>query len=192
VPVERRSPNPRGSGEQLRGQLITAARDLLLVPREPTVLSLRAVARAVGVSPAAVYLHFASVEQLVLAVVVNQHDALREALTAHDSGLHALALGYVEWALANPGAYQLLFESADRLGHRGGPGAPGWDMIESLAELLARDRAWDPERSQHVAVRLWACLHGLVSLRIHKPGVDWPTTPQHEAGQIVRALLEAG
>jgi hypothetical protein len=114
------------------------------------------------------------------------------AETAHGTGLHALALGYVEWALANPGAYQLLFESADRLGHRGGPGTPGWDMIESLAELLARDRAWDPERSQHVAVRLWACLHGLVSLRIHKPGVDWPTTPQHEAGQIVRALLEAG
>ena len=143
-----RERNARGSGEQLREQLIAAANDLLVRPQRLSVPSLRAVARACGVSPAAVYLHFDSVEALILAVIEAQYDDLGASLAAAREGmmpgpelLIAAGLGYAEWGLAHPGAYQLLFESADELQLATTvdlEGARGWDLIEELAGEVAR------------------------------------------------------
>ena len=190
-----RIPNPRGSGEQLRHELVAAARELLLAPWEVAPFSLRAVAKSVGVSPTAVYRHFDSAGSLVEAVLEDQNDALREAIGARDAtsadlaALNESALRYVRWGLANPGAYQLLFESADRIGHRGGPGTPGWDMIETLAELLRAASGLDELAAMILAIRSWSALHGLTSLRLHKPGLPWPTTIEQEVTAITSALL---
>ena len=187
--------NPRGQGDQLRGELIEAAGGLLLTSREATPFSLRAVAKSVGVSPAAVYRHFESVADLVDAVLVVQSDALRQALRAgelDDSPLPTLVemgLRYVHWGLANPGAYQFLFESAERTGHRGGVGTPGWDMIESFAALLAAGLRTDESTADVVAIRSWSALHGVTSLRLHKPTVEWPTTVEEEVAAIAAALF---
>ncbi len=190
-----RTPNPRGSGDQLRGDLVAAARELLLAPRDVAPFSLRAVAKSVGVSPTAVYRHFDSAGALIEAVLVDQNDSLRDAIGARDDSaadlpqLTELGLRYVRWGLANPGAYQLLFESAERIGHRGGPGTPGWDMIESLARMVGRASPFDPSASMVLAIRAWSALHGLTSLRIHKPALDWPTTVDDEVAAITSALF---
>jgi AcrR family transcriptional regulator len=190
-----RTPNPRGSGDQLRGELVAAARELLLAPREVAPFSLRAVAKTVGVSPTAVYRHFDSAGRLVEAVLDDQNDALRAALgsatpsTVDLPAVTAMALRYVRWGLANPGGYQLLFESADRIGHRGGPGTPGWDMIESLTEVVEHVTAADRASATSLAIRAWSSLHGLTSLRLHKPGLEWPTTIEHEVDVLVGTLF---
>ena len=192
-----RIPNPRGSGEQLRHDLVAAARELLVGPQEIAPFSLRAVAKAVGVSPTAVYRHFDSAGSLVEAVLDDENNALREALgTAEPAptsidlqSMNALALRYVRWGLANPGAYQLLFERADRIGHRGGPGAPGWDMIEALAALLGASLHLDEASATVLAIRVWSALHGLTSLRLHKPGLQWPTSVDDEVTAITALLF---
>ncbi len=179
-----RERSPRGEGARLRDDLVSAARDLLVVPEDQAPFSLRSVAKAVGVSPAAVYRHFASAEELVEAVIADQNDCLRDALG--EGSIAELGQRYAQWGLANRGSYVLLFESADRLAHRGGPGTPGWDMVEGLAARLAHERSITAEEGTVLAIRLWTVLHGIVSLRIHKPDLPWPTTIDDE----IAALLE--
>lgn len=193
-----RERNARGSGEQLREQLIAAANDLLVRPQRLSVPSLRAVARACGVSPAAVYLHFDSVEALILAVIEAQYDDLGASLAAAREGmmpgpelLIAAGLGYAEWGLAHPGAYQLLFESADELQLATTvdlEGARGWDLIEELAGEVARSTSNGQQQSIVLAVRLWTALHGIVSLRMHKSDHEWPTTIETEVRELVALI----
>ncbi len=60
--------NPRGEGDRLRQELITAANRLLRSGETIESLSLRAVARAVGIAATSVYLHFDDKASLLLAV----------------------------------------------------------------------------------------------------------------------------
>src|ERR1019366_6245603 len=53
-----RRPNARGQGERLREEIISAAVQMLDDLADDEALSLRAVARAVSISPTSVYLYF--------------------------------------------------------------------------------------------------------------------------------------
>jgi AcrR family transcriptional regulator len=202
----RRPRSARGEGEQLRAALLAAAESLLVEPRNAAPQSLREVARLAGVSPAAVYLHFGSAQELISAVVELQSRRLVDAVLgpqavaaegdepAASVGLDDIATRYVDWGLANPGAYQLLFESADRLGNPVGPGESGWVVIDAAVAALQRGRAGDgtgdltTEEATRSAMRAWAALHGIVSLRLHKGGALWPTTARDDALAVVAPL----
>jgi AcrR family transcriptional regulator len=189
----KREQNPRGSGDALREQLVAAASTLLLSPSGPAAPSLRAVAKAAGVSPTAVYLHFDSVRALVIEVINQQFDDLRAEYLAAPTLLDA-ARAYVRWGIAHPGAYQLLFESADRLGDDGPghtelAGGPGWDMIEGIARQLFTAGLATAETALPLSVRVWTTLHGLTSLRIHKAGLAWPTEIDDEVAALLAAFL---
>jgi AcrR family transcriptional regulator len=112
-----RGANPRGEGSNLRDELVVAATELLLSPQPVSAPSLRSVARAAGVAPSAVYLHFSCQADLVDAVVVAQFEQVCALMEAADdpaadpeSRLAAITRAYVGWGLDNPGAYQLVFE----------------------------------------------------------------------------------
>ncbi len=194
--MTQREPNARGEGDQLRRDLVDAASRLLLSPQKIALPSLRAVARACSVSPAAVYLHFASQQALISAVI----DAQLEQLSVYiqnriqpretpSDRLHALAAGYVEWGLAHAGGYQILFESADQFGIP--PHADDddrWDLIRDAAALLVAAGGIGPADASVVALRLWAALHGIVSLRLHKSDIVWPTTVEFETRLVVARL----
>lgn len=187
-----REPNARGAGDQLRAQLVAAASALLVDPHPVALPSLRAVARACAVSPAAVYLHFDSVQALTAAVLDAQLDdleaAIRSALPDAASPRERLAVlgtAYAAWGLAHPGAYQLVFESADRL-DLPDRGHVRWSLIGEVARAVAAETGATPEEAQATAVRLWTMLHGLVSLRIHKPMLEWPPVETEIAETIAR------
>src|SRR5256885_6675968 len=50
--------SPRGQGQLLKAQLVEAAAHLLATLDQPETLTLRQVAREVGVAPASIYSHF--------------------------------------------------------------------------------------------------------------------------------------
>jgi len=184
--------HPRGSGDLLRAELVAAARELLVVPRAGPPFSLRALARTVGVSPTAVYRHFSSAEELVTAVIDDQNVLLRAAVGVPDGevtidAFARFGLRYVQWGLANPGAYQLLFESAERYEIPVGPGTPGYTLLEDVADWLRRGGR---ESSVALATRAWASLHGLTSLRLHKPTLPWPTPLELEVEAIAKSVLD--
>jgi AcrR family transcriptional regulator len=194
--VTRRPANRRGEGDQLRADLIRAATDLLVAPQLVAPPSLRAIARQVGVSPSGVYLHFASQEDLLAAVIEAQYEELSAALAASDrltadptARLVSMARAYVRWGLAHPGAYQLLFESADALPDGPPPADRGDLLMDTVALLVRATGTANGAKARAVAMRIWVALHGLVSLRIHKPHASWPATAEREAGLLVRELL---
>jgi AcrR family transcriptional regulator len=210
----RRPRSARGEGEQLRVALLAAAEALLVETRTAPPLSLREVARLAGVSPSAVYLHFASVQELIADVVQLQSRKLVAAVLgpeaaevagmqrageldephgAADGPLASVSLAdiatrYVDWGLANPGAYQLLFESADRLGNPVGPSEPGWVVINAAVGALRRAHGIGEADATSAAMRAWAALHGIVSLRIHKGDALWPTSAREDALAVAASI----
>src|SRR6195952_1980774 len=68
TPTRRRTPARRGSGETLRTEIIEAASDLLAESGDVASMSLRAVARRVGIATTSIYLHFADLDELIVAV----------------------------------------------------------------------------------------------------------------------------
>ncbi len=96
--------------------LIDAARRIL-ENEGPAALSLRAVAREAGVSPAAPYHHFKDKGQLLEAVAHEGWVALDHALTtaktaAKDAraGMTGLGVAYVRFARDNPALYRVMYD----------------------------------------------------------------------------------
>jgi AcrR family transcriptional regulator len=102
----------------LRRALIDAARRLLEA-EGPSALSLRAVAREAGVSPAAPYHHFKDKGELLDAVAgegwMMLDDSIREAKAAAPS-IHAamteIGVAYVCFATNNPALYRVMYDTA--------------------------------------------------------------------------------
>src|SRR5215471_3221966 len=61
--------NRRGEGSQLRADIVTAARELIEESGSAEAVTLRAVARRVGIAAQSIYGHFPGPEQIVRAVV---------------------------------------------------------------------------------------------------------------------------
>jgi AcrR family transcriptional regulator len=189
-----RQRNARGSGDQLRDHLVAAASELLLTPQSIALPSLRAVARSCRVSPAAVYLHFDSQQALISAVIQTQMQELgreiAEAVAATSSPLaraHAFGITYATWGIEHPGGYQLLFESADRLG--ASMHEADWSLLENAADLVVEVTGAARSDAGVISFRLWTALHGIVSLRMHKLDAPWPTSLDVEVRTVIDHLV---
>lgn len=106
--------------EQITAEILAAAR-IRLTESGPGELSLRAVARDVGMVSSAVYRYFASRDELLTALLVLAYDELGEAVEVADAAVadrrdvigrwRAAWLAVRDWALAHPGDYALLYGS---------------------------------------------------------------------------------
>ncbi|SCE73899.1 TetR/AcrR family transcriptional regulator [Micromonospora mirobrigensis] len=83
-------------------------------------LSLRAVARDMGMVSSAIYRYFPSRDELLTALIIEAYDALGDAVEAADTACdrpdlrgrwHAACRAARDWALANPAEYALLYGS---------------------------------------------------------------------------------
>ena len=189
-----RQRNPRGQGERLREDIIEAASRLLADPAAPP-LTLRAVARAVGVAATSVYLHFDSIESLTLAVVnhlfgelVRQQDEITE--TDPCQRVLAGALLYCEFGLASPGHYQLMFARPLPLRDYTAEHFPGWKSFQQLISRVAACIGVDPQDPQafFIAQLIWQQMHGIVSLRITRSKFPWPPLEETVATAVGRLL----
>jgi AcrR family transcriptional regulator len=187
VPAPRRR-NPRGAGEQLRGELIDAGIRVLAGHGDTERLSVRAVAAEAGVSAPAVYQHFPDRRGLVRAVVESCFDRfvarLDEAERDAADPFVALRLrcrAYVGVGLEEPHIYRVMFgawsagpkelNSYGRGPHAGAGAFTG--LIADIQRCLnagARTRRPAP----FLAFQLWSLLHGMVDLRAGKPEMPWP------------------
>ena len=194
--VSKRSRNPRGSGEQLREDLIRVASELLERPQVVEAPSLRQIALSTGIAPSAVYTRFKSGEELLQAVIDAQYSLLRDEVRSAVSSsntailnLETIAITYVNWGIRHPGIYQLLFESADQLPDGLIANGPGIELLAEIAPFISEHTGCSDEVSQRTTLRLWAALHGITSLRIHKKHAPWSTTVEDEARTSVSAFL---
>jgi AcrR family transcriptional regulator len=88
----------------------------LVVTNGPTAISLRAIGRELGMSAAALYRYFPSLEALVAEVCADVYDELRAAVTAAGepessaaAQLIAMAREFRRWSVTHPQEFALLF-----------------------------------------------------------------------------------
>jgi AcrR family transcriptional regulator len=200
-----RARNARGEGERLRDEIIAAAIKVLSAIGAEDPFSLRAVAKEAGIAAPSVYIHFADRNVLLLAVLeklFREQVAIRAAAedeAARTGGgpwerLLARSIVTVEFGLKHPGHYKVLFEGRvvlrlddPRIADFGRPLlVRSIELIREIKPISAKARvSQDPQR---LALLLWSGLHGVISLRINKPTLDWPSATEL-AEQITYAII---
>ena len=186
--MDARTRNPRGEGERLRATLLDVATDLLAEVRDVERLSVRAVTSRAGVSPTALYLHFADKDALVEAIEERCFHALAERLvTAREAhaddpwaGLRAMGGAYLAFAREQPGWYGVCFQTGthdDVVGEvwDAHPTARiGMDVFGLLVDQVSRCTGVDAEGAFGRATILWAALHGRALVANALPGFPFP------------------
>ncbi|SAL04293.1 TetR family transcriptional regulator [Caballeronia calidae] len=148
----------------LRDRLVDCA--LALLEQGESDVSLRAVARAAGVSAMAPYRHFEDKAALMGAVALKgfamlEADAARADM-AGDPGdaLTAQGLAYVGFARAHPALFRLMF--ADGAGLR----LPHEECQGAYALMVRRVTELAPQQVEAGALACWGLVHGLATLAL--------------------------
>ena len=157
----------------LRRALIDAARRLL-ESEGPSALSLRAVAREAGVSPAAPYHHFKDKGELLDAVAKEGWGMLDQSIAkakASASSIHAamteIGVAYVCFATQNPALYRVMYDTArDKEAFpqemQDGEDSPYCKVRDTLVEAGA-----DPTSEVDIelaTIAAWCAAHGLAEM----------------------------
>jgi AcrR family transcriptional regulator len=165
--------------QETRSEILSAAREIF-VRDGFEGFSMRTLARSVGCSPAAIYLHFTSKEELFEVLVeesfVHLYDTLGILLKERGKDpVRQLRRGlrlYVEWGLKHPSEYQIAFVVRNPTKkpyqtHR------AFDLARSLVKLcLGRFKAAEHELELRTQA-LWAATHGITSLLTQRPFFPW-------------------
>jgi AcrR family transcriptional regulator len=151
----------------------------------PTAISLRAIARQLGMTPSAVHYYFPGREALIDALIVDGWDSLATALRAHYEQARLLSAhqrwiavtrAHRAWALEHPSEYLLLY------GHTGLRVTPGADR--SIHQAMSK-----------VMAVLFTMMIDTAQLRAATPAplrqqlADWRETTDETAGLPEGALI---
>jgi AcrR family transcriptional regulator len=129
-------------------------------------LSLREIARNVGVSATALYRHFPGKQALLRALAIEGVERLGKAqMTATQragggaGGFNASGRAYVRFALANPALFRLMMSCGPQ------SGSSAMQFLLENVDNLAPPGATALERKAY-ALRCWSMVHGLATLML--------------------------
>jgi AcrR family transcriptional regulator len=160
-------------------------------------LSLRNVARRIGVSHTASYNHFPDKQALLAAISTAGYEQLHQILldtfekTKHSSShiISEIAWAYQQFAIANPAIFKLMFSGAleEERDH------PEYVEISRKSIALFQEmivfcqsKGQLPEgRMESIAVKLWSLVHGFTYLMLEN---QFPV--EYLQGQNIRELLK--
>ena len=163
---------------EMRGAILDEARRLL-TEEGAAALSMRAIARALGYSPAALYEYFPSREHIFAALyfegaggLAGQLRTVRESMPA-DSSVHAtlnkMGRAYRDYAQQHPELFRLVFGDSARHGQRPSNDLgerPGFDDLVAAIEHGIATGEVDAPTAEPIAVACWSIVHGFVVLEI--------------------------
>lgn len=160
-----------GPSADVRTRLLAAAR-AELVEHGRGAISLRAVARRAGLSHAAPKYHFGDRSGLLTAIATEGFLALAHELegvteSEPDSRLAALGRAYIDFGVAHPALFELMFSSFELRAGDSDLIAAQQRAIAALSAAVSRLTARRPDSTEFVgdtALIAWAIVHGLVTL----------------------------
>ncbi len=181
----------------LREAVVTAALEVL-DREEPSAVSLRDLARTVGVRHSALYTHFRDRSDLLAVIAGEGFKALLTEMKATPptqvSRLADLAATYVRFAREHPSYYRVMFlpdvsrpENIGRI-HDGCEGC-----FQMLIDALHEYSVPSEEETRERAVAIWSTLHGLVLLGDNSGPLHRQISPESEgpiAARIVQVLAQ--
>ena len=204
----KRQRNLRGEGEHLKDEIIGAATFLLEQSGTEYTLSLRAIAREVGVAPPSVTRHFADVMEIIDAVAAREGARLGTVLAAAAASatspverLFAICRAYVGYGRAHPARYRVLvgrhfladWKAQTRAMELTSPvlAANLAIIIETVQDCIDTGASAGTDAFFDTAV-LWFALHGLLTVTAAFTSIDWPEQEQLLIACITRAVRLTG
>ena len=180
----------------LRQALVEAALDLI-EEKGPTGFTLSEAAKLAGVTPAAVYRHFAGRDDMIAEAARQGYEIFADVMQfAYDKGqpsalasFEATGRAYLAFARKYPGHYIAMFESGisvNRTPELAAVAGRARSVLERAAEALSQHIP--PEKRpppSMFSAHVWALSHGVVELFArNSPGTQSPFPPED--------LLESG
>jgi AcrR family transcriptional regulator len=209
-----RTPPPRGTYRHgdLHRALLHAG---IALARQggPEAVVLREATRRVGVVPNAAYRHFASRQELLMAVRAAALSAVAVAIEtelaalapAQDekeyarASLRAVGVGYLRFAQEEPGLFHTAFTVPAALPtadvHDGNIGRSGLNPFQLLGVALDRLVATGllpAERRPGAEFLAWSAVHGLAMLILDGPLRDLPDALRQQTAQRLLKMVEDG
>ena len=206
---------PRNPETEPEGRRATQRRTLLadieaearrlLVEGGAGNVSMRAIARGVGLGPASLYNYFDSLDDVFMMLLLTSYERLAAATSSAVAAFakdppadRALAgiLAHRRWALAHPNEFNLIFTDVlpGFAAPSGGPTVAAQvavfqPMIDALAEVTPDNGDLSPEE---LAVLLWSAFHGMVTLEVNHH-LDWlEGIPALHENAVRRSFASAG
>ena len=152
--------------------LVDAARRILEADG-PAALSLRAVAREAGVSPAAPYHHFKDKTELLEAVAQGGWVAMSDAICgarrdASDprEAITDIGIAYVKFARENPALYRLMYDTTrDRtaMPEHANKEESGYNQVQEALVEAGADPT-DARELELATIASWCAVHGLAEM----------------------------
>ena len=177
----------------------------------PEAVALREATRRAGVVPNAAYRHFASRDELLSAVRSAALSALADAIertlsasgpeadriTRARSHLHAVGLGYLDFATAEPGLFRTAFVVTDRpTGPAEGKSTVGglnpFELLGAALDEMVGAGLLPTERRPGAEYLAWSAVHGLAMLLNEGP-LSWlDPTIRARLGERLVGMVERG
>jgi AcrR family transcriptional regulator len=165
-------------------QLILASALRIIRDEGYAALTMRKIADAIEYSPATIYLHFASRDEIALELVREGFQKLIDHMLPvtdlADPLERVVALGraYLDFAEREPETYRLIFMEDERfaspimLALKAGDDNAGDNafdiLLRTVQELIDRG-IYRPLPAQKIASLLWSSLHGIAALKLSCP-----------------------
>jgi len=193
----KRAPESYHHGKLRKALLDEAAK---LVEREGVdALTLRELARRLGVSHAAPAHHFAGKTALLSELAADGFEELTKALDdgasrghTPEQRLRETGRAYVAFALARPGHYRVMFGrelGESRLARLADAGACAYEALERVvAAALPAGRAKSRERVREASFLAWSSTHGAAMLLLDGPPLAGVDASRREA--VIRSLID--
>jgi AcrR family transcriptional regulator len=150
----------------------------------PDALTIREATRRVGVSPNAAYRHFADRDALLrtVATAIQHRMAARMRGSVRRRGstelqacdrLRAVGVGYIKFALDEPGWFTVAFFGADLTGladeKNGTAAAPPYLALVDALDAMVDAGVLSPERRDGAEWPCWSAVHGFAEIVLHGP-----------------------
>ena len=166
-------------------------------------LSLRKIARQIGVSHNAPYRHFTDKESLLVAIAQigfeQLHQALQQSLDSSDDWqkkLETIGVAYVEYAVNNQAYYRVMFSD----GYRDCQKYPELDRVSQQAYNVLFDvikagqsaKIFNSEDSMQLTRVCWSLVHGVSMLAIDNQLMISDSAAVYELAKIATRTMSKG
>lgn len=163
----------------LRDRILEITRHMLFSDGYSSI-SMRKIAKAVGVSATSIYLYFENKDHLVHTLIEESVEdlsvAIEEGAAQQDDTIarfEAIIHSYVEFALQNSEKYQVIYMvQSERMARypkeKFRKARRGYTLLGSVLEKGVQEGLMDLDEPMIAAYSIWAQLHGVISVVLNQ------------------------
>lgn len=184
----------------LREKILDTSRHLLYNDGH-TSLSMRGIAKKVGVSATSIYLHFDNKDHLLHTLIEESVEALsvsiEQAVTKSTdiiTQFESIINGYVDFALSNPEKYQIIYmvrsEAMSRYPKEKFRRARRcYELLVKVIATGVQEGVMEERDPLTAAYSIWAQLHGVITVVLNQR-LDSRINKDHFIKQSIRHIVE--